>query len=226
MAEKYPKIARSIWWSLRDRFKQTIPAIVTPTFVISVANMTEESARSNVLAPLRQLGLITDDGKPTDLLKKWRDDTDYKSACHDIRANIYPQEIIDAFPSGTGNEEAIKAWFMKKASVGEAAAGKFAKTYLLLSEADLSKKDEASTGTAKLGKPTIKPKPAARPAATRERESHSPKQEQPPPSTEILRKHPSVHIDVQVHISPDTTPEQIDKIFESMSKHLGGLSKS
>ncbi|KDB96737.1 hypothetical protein AZ19_0498 [Bordetella bronchiseptica E012] len=32
---------------------------------------------------------------------------------------------------------------------------------------------------------------------------------------------PSVHIDVQVHISPDTTPEQIDRIFASMSKHLG-----
>ena len=31
---------------------------------------------------------------------------------------------------------------------------------------------------------------------------------------------PSLHIDIQVHISPDSTPEQIDKIFESMAKHL------
>jgi hypothetical protein len=31
---------------------------------------------------------------------------------------------------------------------------------------------------------------------------------------------PSIHIDVQVHISPDTSPEQIDRIFSSMAKHL------
>jgi hypothetical protein len=42
----------------------------------------------------------------------------------------------------------------------------------------------------------------------------------PPPVTKRI---PAIHIDVQVHISPDTTPEQIDKIFASMSKHLGGF---
>lgn len=31
---------------------------------------------------------------------------------------------------------------------------------------------------------------------------------------------PDVHINVQVHISPESTPEQIEKIFESMRKHL------
>jgi hypothetical protein len=31
---------------------------------------------------------------------------------------------------------------------------------------------------------------------------------------------PSLHIDIQVHISPDATAEQIDKIFASMAKHL------
>jgi hypothetical protein len=33
---------------------------------------------------------------------------------------------------------------------------------------------------------------------------------------------PSVHIDIQVHISPESTPEQIDQIFRSMAKHLYG----
>ena len=31
---------------------------------------------------------------------------------------------------------------------------------------------------------------------------------------------PSLHIDLQIHISPDASAEQIDKIFASMSKHL------
>jgi Family of unknown function (DUF5343) len=33
---------------------------------------------------------------------------------------------------------------------------------------------------------------------------------------------PSLHIDLQVHISPDSTPEQIEQIFASMAKHLYG----
>lgn len=33
---------------------------------------------------------------------------------------------------------------------------------------------------------------------------------------------PGLHIDIQIHISPESTPEQIDKIFESMAKHLYG----
>jgi hypothetical protein len=31
---------------------------------------------------------------------------------------------------------------------------------------------------------------------------------------------PGLHIDIQVHISAESTPEQIDQIFASMSKHL------
>lgn len=31
---------------------------------------------------------------------------------------------------------------------------------------------------------------------------------------------PSLHIDVQVHISPEASPDQIDQIFSSMAKHL------
>jgi hypothetical protein len=33
---------------------------------------------------------------------------------------------------------------------------------------------------------------------------------------------PSVHIDIQVHIAPESSPEQIEQIFKSMAKHLYG----
>ncbi|MCX6345268.1 MAG: hypothetical protein NT018_09385 [Armatimonadetes bacterium] len=35
---------------------------------------------------------------------------------------------------------------------------------------------------------------------------------------------PSLHIDVQIHIDANATPEQIDQIFASMAKHLYGRS--
>ena len=34
---------------------------------------------------------------------------------------------------------------------------------------------------------------------------------------------PNLHIDIQIHISPESNAEQIDKIFESMAKHLKGF---
>ncbi|MCW3589017.1 hypothetical protein K6Y74_37430, partial [Burkholderia cenocepacia] len=43
-------------------------------------------------------------------------------------------------------------------------------------------------------------------------------QRQPPPVGSAFS--PKLHIDVQIHISPESSAEQIDKIFESMAKHL------
>lgn len=37
---------------------------------------------------------------------------------------------------------------------------------------------------------------------------------------------PALHIDVQIHISADSGPDQIDQIFASMAKHLYGKGKS
>lgn len=36
---------------------------------------------------------------------------------------------------------------------------------------------------------------------------------------------PSVHIDIQIHISAESSPEQIDQIFSSMAKHLYKIDK-
>jgi hypothetical protein len=43
-------------------------------------------------------------------------------------------------------------------------------------------------------------------------------------STHPRTKSPSVHIDLQIHISPDLSSEKIDGLFESMAKHLYGNS--
>jgi Family of unknown function (DUF5343) len=37
-----------------------------------------------------------------------------------------------------------------------------------------------------------------------------------------LDTHPNLHLDIQIHISPESSPEQIDSIFSSMAKHLYG----
>lgn len=37
---------------------------------------------------------------------------------------------------------------------------------------------------------------------------------------------PSLHIDIQIHISPEASDTQIDKVFESMAKHFKDLYNS
>jgi hypothetical protein len=49
-----------------------------------------------------------------------------------------------------------------------------------------------------------------------------PAQATPPQS----RGGPSVHIDIQVHISPEANADQIEQIFASMAKHLYGKTAS
>lgn len=227
--ETYPKISRKLWWLLRERFKKSVPSVVTPTLVTSLAPMKDGSARSNVISPLRDLGLLDDENKPTDLAGRWRHDDEYASVCHEIRQQTYPHELIEAFsePNLTQKEQ-IKTWFMKRGDVGEVAAKMYADTYLLLSEADPASEEKATaSSTRRTPGPALKreekrtAKPAQTPAAvtapTSELAQH--------PETTTHRRLPAIHIDVQVHISPDTSPEQIDRIFESMAKHLGTFTK-
>ncbi|HRI04882.1 MAG TPA: DUF5343 domain-containing protein [Pyrinomonadaceae bacterium] len=228
MADKvtYPKITRKIWWLLRARLKQTVPTSITPTYISSVSEMTDASAKGNVIAPLREMLLIDENSKPTDLMERWRHDDEYASVCTEIRGKVYPHELIEAFPSPTADQEdRIKAWFSKNAKVGDAAARMYTTTYVLLSEADPSKTEES--------------RPKANPSAPKpKKEKASTESKVKEPQNKVNAKKidredneseqnkggglafPSIHIDVQVHISPDTSAEQIDKIFESMSKHL------
>lgn len=233
-AATYPKISKKIWWLLRERFKKTIGSVVTPTFVISLAPMADASARSNVISPLRELGLLDGDNKPTELASRWRHDEDYAAVCHEIRKKTYPAELVEAFSDPDANQkEQIKSWFMKVGNVGQGAAGMYADTYLLLSQADPTKGDEKTSSTASTrplkSKSSVESKKAAKVDAVPLKAAFAPEQVRQDAAESHVpsghRRGPAIHIDVQVHISPDTSAEQIDRIFESMAKHLGTYIK-
>jgi len=44
--------------------------------------------------------------------------------------------------------------------------------------------------------------------------------EMPREEVPLAPQFPSIHIDLQIHISPEAKPEQVDKIFESIAKHF------
>lgn len=138
----YPQMSANNWWALRKRFVQSMPASVTASYLSAVLPMTERSATNNLLRPLKKIGLVDQDNKPTERAYKWRDDDQYREACEEIRKDVYPQELLDAFSGSDLERPAVERWFRNNARVGENAASKLATFYLLLVDSDPSQQDK------------------------------------------------------------------------------------
>ncbi|CEP69110.1 Uncharacterized [Moorella glycerini] len=217
----YPSIPVRNWWDLRRKFIQAPPRQVTPGYLASVLGISE-AAGKNLIPPLRAVGFIDDEGKPTPLANDWRSEEHYPDVCKTIRENIYPPELLDAFPGPNPDRDAVVSWFSRSTGTGEVAAKKMAAFYLLLCEADPSAQDavvaKAQSGRkVKLRKKTTTSELIA---------DNKPNDYAPPEDLKVYSgsgvKLPSVHIDIQIHIAADARPEQIDQIFASMAKHLYG----
>ena len=216
MAEKktsYPMLPEKHWWALREKFKQSIPGTVTANYLATVLKMKEVSARSNVLRFMLQLGLIDEDGKTLDRAREWRDDMVYPEVCATMAKEVYPSELLEAVPDPAKNRGAAERWFGNNTGAGAAAVGRMTTFFQVLIDANPENK-QASKPTGRKTKATTSPpkKKAARAGAKAKPQGRMERQ-----SGDDA---PGVHINVQIHVSSDATPDQIDKIFESMAKHI------
>lgn len=223
--ENFPNLPTKHWWLLRKKFKSSIPSIVTPGYVATALGMQQSSAKANVLPALIKLGLLDDQFKPKDRAFDWRDNEKYSNVCAEIVEEVYPEELRTALPGPTLARHSVKGWFADRVKVGDNAATKMAIMYETLIEADVKKGEEfLKTLKNDDNKRTSKPKTKAVPnPKTIESAKTIPSKDK----SNINRGEagnedfsPSVHIDLQIHISPDASAEQIDKIFASMSKHI------
>lgn len=219
MAEQkktYPMLPVAHWWALRKKFRQSIPGVVTDSYLATVLQMQPNSARANVLPYLKDLGIIDEDGKTGDRANQWRDDSRYPAVCKAILKEVYPQELLDAVSDATGRDQA-ENWFAHKTGTGEKAARRMAQLYMVLLEEDPTKQATSE----KAEKPKKAPKLAAKaekiPAAQPVGAAPNPPTPQVPPQR---LEGPGIHINLEVHISADSTPDQIDAIFAGMAKHI------
>lgn len=229
--KSFPKIAAPNWWKLRDLFNRKVPSVVTASYLANALEMKEASARANILAPFKKIGIIDGEGKPTDLAYDWRDDEKYPSVCQSILKARYPQEVRDLYPDKDQDLAGLVPWFQNHCRCGEPAAKMFSDFYRLLLRADPTEQTQAQS---QAGTPKRK--------RTKENAQKTVQKDQPEPaplegsaivgSTRSegvapikLSAAPQIHVNIQLHISPETTADQIDKIFESMAKHLKSLSK-
>jgi len=209
--ETYPAIPVKHWWTLRKRFQQSIPSTVTPGFLTTTLGMKEQSAKANIIPSLVMMGIIDQEGKPRERAARWRDDVEYPEVCREIRNELYPQELLDAVPGPSVDRPAVERWFASRTGVGQVAARRFALVYELLTIATLPEKRETPPMPAKPKSP-VKPK-----AKSSVSDESAAKEKELLALSDTV---PSIHIDIQIHVSPDAKPDQIDQIFASMAKHL------
>jgi hypothetical protein len=163
---------------------------------------------STLIGVLKFIGLTDASGIPT---TRW---TSYRGAHHkrvlgEAIRNGYA-ELYAVYPDAhVQSNTTLQHVFSTSSSAGQQVVTKTVQTFkALVDEAEFP----ANAGPTETSMQTG---PLHTPAAT-----HAPQ------TPQILHAAssggPEVHIDIQIHISPESTAEQIDKIFESMAKHLYG----
>jgi len=219
--KNFPMLPVAHWFALRRKFKQSIPGVVTNNYLSTVLDMGADSARANVLPFLKTLGIIDEEGKPKDRAKQWRDDGHYPDVCKAILKEVYPSDLLDAVPNPRNDREMAKRWFANHTGSGAGACGRMAALYAVLVEADPKADSENSKP-----KPVAKPEKASKasPRVTPRKETKAPAPQESVETTKAGHNDapnvPAININLQVHISADSSSDQIEQIFAAMAKHI------
>lgn len=213
---QFPTIAKRSWWLLRERFKTSMPKTVDDEYLSTVLKMEKISARANILPSLAIIKLIDENGNPTGLANRWRDDKEYPKVCEEIKKEVYPQELIDAVPDPNKDKEGAKRWFANRTRDGKSALGKMTAFYVLLCEAEPAKAKEIAKKPTKRNE-KIEPKRAKKPE---DQIAEEPVLGDTMGGDLQKKEYPSIHVNIQLHITPEVSTEQIDQIFSSMAKHF------
>lgn len=216
--KSFPMLPIGHWWELRKKFKQSIPGVVTDSYLATILDMQANSARANVLPFLKQLGIIDEEGKTGERARLWRDDGHYPEVCQAMLREVYPAELLEAVPNPNSDRARAERWFATQTGAGEAAAKRMASLYAVLTEADASKQlDQEKKDRTRKASPerSTREKKVSRTAPVT-----APDEEHGKHSPQGHKMVPGININLEIHISADATPDQIDQIFASMAKHI------
>ncbi len=160
----------------------------------------KDAKYSAVIDLLRDMKFIDDKGVPLDLYKEYQNKPLAKKALSKGIKNAYPDLLKDYPKAYELSRENLEGYISQHTGFDKSVVDKIVTTFLeLCSLADFS--DETS--------------------ATLKTEIPSGISESAESTTSVINpSFPNIHIDIQIHLSPETSPEQIDKFFESMAKHI------
>lgn len=138
---------------------------------------------------------------------------------------IYPKELLDLFPEKEFDKQKAKEWFKSTGKLGESAAQKAVSLFAILKAQEVKKDAGVTSPTNKTAKATskakLKPSVVKEKSIEKETDTQSPITAQAPiPHVREQHNALTMHIDLQIHISPEASADQIDSIFASIAKHL------
>lgn len=193
--------------SLLDKIRHTgVPPKVTVAWLKSLGFTSSND--TTVLPILKFIGLCDQAGVPSDSWKHYRGGQHGAVLAGCIQAGY--SELFAIYPSAHQQSDSdMSSFFTTRSNAGKQVISKTVTTFkTLCGKADFSSPAHQQTQAPNPARhaPSISPPPQTQAASS--------------PSSHGLR--PEVHIDIQIHISPEATPTQIDQIFQSMSKHLYG----
>lgn len=167
----------------------------------------KSSNDSTLIGVLKTAGLIDSSGVPTSIWSRYRG-THHKKVLGDALRTGYA-ELFAVYPDAWQRSNSdLEHVFSTSSSAGKQVIAKTVATFKALCEcAEFGPPGEQAAPALQSG-PLHSP--VAQPLA-----SGTPKSPGHAPS-------PSVHMDIQIHISPEASIDQIDQIFKSMAKHLYG----
>lgn len=218
----FPTIPKKHWWNLRNQFKRNIPGVVSASYLANVLNMAEKSAQGNVLPSLKMVGLVDETGSTVkENVVMFRDDDQYSEFCNRAIESCYPQELRDIHFAPDSDLTGIKKWFMSKNAIGESAAYKMATFYQLLLQANSLESSEKKKESESKIRTSKKTEPAGSKAEKKEEQLIQDDRSQlSPVKQKNVPSQPSLNINIEIHISSDATPDQIETVFENMAKYI------
>lgn len=166
----------------------------------------------SMLKIIQQIGFIDETGLPLERWTKYRG-AQYRKVLAEGIGEGY-RELFLIYPDAhSRTNEELESFFSTRSTAGKQVIHKTASTFKILCE--LADFDAKVTATVK---PAVRKKPETNIESPISKAEHT-------IDTQPASFTPKLHIDIQIHISPDASTEQIDQIFASMAKHLYSKNK-
>lgn len=230
MAEKnrYPQIPSTVWWGLRSILQRTPKATIDER-LLGVQLSVQEAAARAYITELKNVGIIGEEGKATDVADKWRLDETYSDAVREIVAANYPEGLLNVAPPGEAERQKVVSWFQRE-GLGLGAAGNKAATYLLISSVSPNDAPRASgkanpantqTNDRSLDEKSVGMPQRVRPSTPKTGGAKKDRSGKLNGTSEVLNNQQvPLNINVQIHISADAGTEQIESIFNAMKRYF------
>lgn len=213
-ASSFPQIPARVWWGMRDLLKSSPNSTFTADMLGAKLSV-QPAASRQYLAELKRVGVLTDEGRATEVAKKWRQDEGYAEAVEELVSGVYPQSLRAIAPPGDSDRQTVINWFMSQ-NLGEGSAKNKASTYMLIASGEPGSASGAPAVSRERRNTSANTAASITRSATRYRSDAGKNGQNGEAKSPMM----PLNVNLQIHISAEASNEQIESIFAAMKKYM------